>query len=74
MWRTAGTQGHSSALNTLGVFYALEQFSAKNLVLAHIFHNLAAVSGDETAKNNRDKITPQLTLAKLSEAQELASK
>ena len=46
----------------------------KNLVLAHMLYNLAAINGDETAKNNRDKLTPQLTTAQLNEAQELASK
>jgi hypothetical protein len=35
---------------------------------------LAAINGDETAKDNRDRVTPQLTTAQLNEAQELASK
>ena len=46
----------------------------KNLVLAHMLYNLAAVNGEKTAKDNRDGITSQLTPAQLNEAKELASK
>jgi hypothetical protein len=72
-YRKAGTQGHSNSLNNLGVFYEFGQFSAKNLVLAHVFYNLATVNGDEKNKENRDRVTRQLTLAELNKAQEIAS-
>ena len=73
-YRKAADQGHSESLSHLGMGYEFGQFSAKNLVLAHIFYNLAAVSGDEKSRENRDRVTQQLTSAQLSEAQELASK
>ena len=73
-FRKAGTQGHSDSLNNLGLGYEFGQYGAKNLVLAHFFYNLAAVSGDKQNKENRDRITLQLTSAQLNEAQELASK
>ena len=73
LYRKAGTQGDSGALNNLGVGYAQGQFGAKNLVLAHIFLNLAAVNGHENSKKNRDNIASQLTSAQLIEAQKIAS-
>jgi TPR repeat protein len=54
--------------------YAKGEGVAKNLILAHIFYNLAAANGDGTAKNNRDVLSPKLTSTQLTEAQELASK
>jgi TPR repeat protein len=72
-YRKAGTQGHSDSLNNLGVGYELGQFGAKNLVLAHIFYNLAAVNGNERARRIAIE-TQKLTSIQLSEAQELASK
>ena len=73
-YRKAGTQGYSLALNNLGVMCEKGEGGAKNLVLAHIFYNLAAINGDETINENRDILSQQLTSAQLSEAQELASK
>ena len=73
LYRKAGTQGHSKSLNNLGEGYEFGHFGAKNLVLAHIFYNLAAVNGAENSKKNRDRVTPQLTPAQLSEAQKIAS-
>ena len=73
-YRKAGTQGQSGALNNLGVGYALGQFGVKNLVLAHVFYHLAAISGKKKSKESRDRVTQQLTPTQLIEAQELANK
>ena len=54
--------------------YKTGKWVEKNLVLAHMFYNLAAINGDETSKDNRNNLTPQLTTAQLNEAQELARK
>ena len=54
--------------------YEFGRFGAKNLVLAYFFYNLAAVNGNEKNKENRDRVTQQLTSAELNKAQEIASK
>ena len=39
---------------------------------AHMWSNIAASNGDETAKTNRDMIAEQMTPAQIEEAQKLA--
>jgi hypothetical protein len=75
-YRKAAEQGYAKALSELGWSYGSDTgLSAKNLVLAHVFYNLAAViSIGEHEKIFRDQIAQQLTTVQLSEAQELASK
>ena len=43
-----------------------------DIVLAHMWWNLAAAQGNETAKKNRDKAASQMTPDQLAEAQRLA--
>ena len=74
LYRKAAEQGLPDAQFYLGVMYEHGEGVKKNLVLAHMLYNLAAVNGEKTAKDNRDGITSQLTPAQLNEAKELASK
>ena len=72
-YRKAAIQGDASALNNLGAMYKFGAGVTKNLVLAHVFYNLAAVRGEEISKENRDRVTQQLTSAELNRAQKIAS-
>ena len=44
----------------------------QELVQAHMWLNLAAAQGDETARKNRDKLANEMTPADISKAQAMA--
>ena len=45
---------------------------SQDYVRAHMWINLAAATGDETARGDRDLITKKMTPAQIAEAQKLA--
>ena len=69
--RKAAEQGHAHAQNNLGWMY-YEGQPVPDYVLAHMWFDVAATQGDETAIEARDLITEKMTPDQIAEAQELA--
>ena len=52
--------------------YALGNGLIQDNVYAHMWWNIAAISGDKTASKNMDILVKQMTPAQIAEAQKLA--
>ena len=72
-YRKSAEQGYALAQYNLGGMYAKGQGVTQNYVKAHMWSNLAAAQGDETAAKNRDIIAAKMTKAQIAEAQRLAA-
>ena len=59
----------SGALLQLGIMYSLGQDVDRDLVAAHKWFNLAALRGNECAKQYRRDISSEMTPAEIAEAQ-----
>ena len=59
----------SGALLQLGIMYSLGQDVERNLVAAHKWFNLAALRGNECAKQYRRDISSEMTPLEIAEAQ-----
>jgi TPR repeat protein len=70
-YRKAADQGVIDAQFNLGIMYVYGS-GVQDYVQAHMWWNLAAVSGDEDAIKNRDKVAKKMTPAQIAEAQKLA--
>ena len=68
----AAAQGNTSAQNNLGVKYVNGQGVAQDYVRAHMWQNLASISGEKLPISNRDATAKSLTPQQLAEAQKLA--
>lgn len=64
--------GGSDALFRLGLLYCLGQEVPRDLVEAHKWFNLAALSGDARARQCRGEISREMSPAEIAEAQRLA--
>ena len=74
-WRLAAEQGSAAAQNILGLSYVLgEGGVGKDLVLAHMWLNIAAANGNDTAAKMRKNVTEQMSPAALEKAQAKARK
>ncbi len=71
-FRPLAQQGNARAQYNLGVMYYRGYGVTKDDVLAHMWTNLAAVRGLETARTLRDRLAEKMTPAQLDEAQRLA--
>ena len=72
-WKLAAEQGSAAAQNILGLSYILgEGGVGKDLVLAHMWLNIAATNGNDTAAKMRKNVTEQMTPAALVKAQTMA--
>ena len=72
-WYTkAAEQGHVLAQYNLGVMYYNGQGVIKDYVMAHMYLNIVAVSGDKGAIKNRDLIAKEMTLSQIEKSQDLA--
>jgi len=72
-WLTrAADQRYAPAQNSLGLLYAKGQGVSRDLVLAHMWFNLAAATGNEQAKKNRDYIAGQMSSIQIEDAQKRA--
>ena len=71
-YRPAATQGNAIAQVNLGTSYGKEQGVAQTYMRAHMWLNLAAVTGDAYAVKNRDIIAARMTPQQVAEAQKLA--
>ncbi len=71
-YRKGAEQGFASAQYNLGGMYSAGQGVRKNYVMAHMYWNIAAVSGQRYAIKNRDRVEGMMTSSQLAEAQKLA--
>ncbi len=70
--RPRARQGDSNAQFYVGLMYDKGHGVPQDYVRAHMWINLAAATGDETARGDRDLITKKMTPAQIAEAQKLA--
>ncbi len=71
-YRKAADQGYARAQYNLGNMYCSGQGVPQDYVQAHMWWNLAGVSGDESSIKNRDIVAKEMNSAQLAEAQKLA--
>jgi TPR repeat protein len=70
--RLAAEQGDADGQNLLGAVYANGKGVPQDYVQSHMWLNLSAAQGLETARNERDIIAERMTPAQIAEAQRLA--
>jgi uncharacterized protein len=71
-YRRAAEQGESGGAFLLGGMYKRGRGVPQDYVMAHMFYNLAAVSGDEDGEYFRDLIAKEMTPSQIAEAQRMA--
>ena len=71
-YRLAAEQGHATAQFNLAVMYYNGEGIPQDLVLAHMWVNIAGTNGDETSRNARDILEPDMTPAEIRRATDLA--
>jgi len=71
-FRLAAEQGHALAQSELGNIYELGLIASQDYVRAHMWFNLAAARGLESAVSRRNSLEQKMTLAKIEEAKNLA--
>ncbi|MDF1722026.1 MAG: hypothetical protein P1U65_15250 [Minwuia sp.] len=69
---TRAERGEPTAQYLLGLFYATEDTGAEGLIQAHMWFNIAAVSGDDRARSERQEIADMMSAAEVAEAQKRA--
>ena len=65
-------QGVPEAQLALGVMYGNGQGVLQDNVMAHMYFNIAAVSGQKNAIQNRGIVEKQMTSSQIAESQKLA--
>ena len=72
-WKLAAEQGYADALFNLGAMYDFGTGVLKDYVYAHMWYNIAAISGkSKNASKNRDLLAKEMTPSQLEKAQDLA--
>jgi TPR repeat protein len=71
-YRKSAEQGVPIGQLALGAMYADGKGVPQDYVLAHMWFNLAAASGNENAVKGRDMVAAKMTPAQIAEAQKLA--
>ena len=71
-YRLAAEQGFAQAQFNLAVMYYNGEGVPQDLVLAHMWVNIAGTNGDETSRNARDILEPDMTPAEIRRATDLA--
>ncbi len=71
-FRKAAEQGDADAQYNLGIMYANGRGVTQDYVQAHMWYNLAAAQGKETASKLRDITEKMMTAEQIAEAQRLA--
>jgi len=71
-YRKAADQGIATAQESLGVIYSHGVGVTQDYVQAHMWYNLAAMQGWESASKYRDNLTRVMTPSQIAEAQKLA--
>ena len=70
--RLAAEQGDPKAQYNLGYMYSEGQSVHKDYVMAHMYFNIAAVSGSKEVVDNRGLLEKMMTPSQLEKAQDLA--
>jgi TPR repeat protein len=72
-WRRAAEQGYADAQFNLGAMYDFGTGVLKDYVYAHMWYNIAAISGKSMkASKSRDLLAKEMTPSQLEKAQDLA--
>jgi TPR repeat protein len=71
-FRKAADQGHVLAQFYLGLMYRDGEGVPQDYVLAHMWYNLSAAQGNQSAAKERDVVGSLMTPAQIAEAQKLA--
>ena len=71
-YRKAAEQRFAEAQLNLGLMYVKGQGVLQDYVMAHLYWNIAAVSGDKNAIGNRGIIEESMTASQIEKAQDLA--
>ena len=71
-WKPLAEQGYADAQSNLALMHATGQGVIQDNVYAHMWWNIAAASGSENAKGNKDILVKQMTPQDISKAQDLA--
>lgn len=71
-YRMAAKQGDAEAQNSLGVMYESGRGLKSNMVWAYVWYDNAAQNGSQRGKNNRRRLSRNLSGADLLRAQRLA--
>ena len=71
-YRLAAEQGHATAQFNLAVMYYNGEGVPQDLVLAHMWVNIAGTNGNETSRNARDILEPDMTPPEIRRATDLA--
>ena len=71
-YRRAAEQGYASAQYSLGLAHFTGQGVAKDLMLTHMWLNIAAANGYDRAREWRNKIDDYMTTAQVSDAMQRA--
>jgi len=69
---TRAERGELGAQYELGLCYATEELSSESLILAHMWFNIAAISGDLRARTERKDMADMMSAAEVAEAQKRA--
>jgi hypothetical protein len=56
----------------LGLMYGIGKGVIQDYVMAHMYWNIAAISGHKSAINNRGDVEKKMTSSQLEKAQDLA--
>ena len=64
--------GHATAQSNLGAMYYNGQRVFADVVMAHMWFNIAAANGAESAGANRDIIAKEMTSEDISKAEAMA--
>jgi len=65
-------QGYSMAQHNLGLMYDIGEGVPQDNVMAHMFTNLAAANGNDSAAKSRDRVAKRMSSLEIAEAQKLA--
>ncbi len=71
-YRKAAEQGHTLAQIILGHLYFQGNGVGKDYIMAHMYWNIASVSGDKEALVKRGSVAREMTASQIAEAQRMA--
>ena len=71
-YRKAADRDHADAQNNLGMMYHNGKGVSQDYVQAHMWYNLAAAQGVDTARKNREGVAELMIAEQITQAQKLA--
>jgi len=70
--RKSAEQGHTESQYKLGLIYALGKGVHKDYVMAHMYFNIAAVSGSKDVVDNRGLLEKMMTPSQIEKSEKFA--